>query len=440
MIENILSLLEFSINSGNLANVSENSFWQLFNNYQTQINQYKQKHNRIPIVFLIEKEIDRFLPAFFASVINQACLFLINPDWKKYEWQQIEQIVIADLIFGKLEYQFSLNEDKNNSPSFTGIMIPTGGTSGKIKFAIHTWQTLTASAQGFYHFFGQIPLNFYSCLPLYHVSGLLPIIRSLLSQGKLIVTSFQELKNNLLINDNYQDYFISFVPTQLQFFLDKNPLLLTKFKTILVGGAAIHLQQIILAQKYKIPIALTYGMTETASGISLLKSEKLSTNNYSSGEILPHAQVLITSECEGEGIIKIKSKSLFQGYYPQRQINQIFITDDIGYFDKQQNLHVLGRKSHVIITGGENVYPLEVEKAIFQTQLVEDVYVTGENDRYWGQIIIAFYTPKNDLITIEQIKSKLNETISKHKIPKKWYPIKKIPRNKQGKIILKSNY
>ena len=113
-------------------------------------------------------------------------------------------------------------------------MIATGGTSGKIKFAIHTWQTLTASAESFHCFFDSVPLHFYSCLPLYHVSGLMPVIRSFVSRGKTVCFGpFHYLKNNRSINDNYNDYFISFVPTQLQFFLDKQPDFLTKFKLIL---------------------------------------------------------------------------------------------------------------------------------------------------------------------------------------------------------------
>lgn len=82
------------------------------------------------------------------------------------------------------------------------------------------------------------------------------------------------------------------MPTQLQFFLDKNPFFLQQFKTILVGGASISPQQINLARTYNLPLALTYGMTETASGITILKPEYFTNNNNSSGQVLPHANII----------------------------------------------------------------------------------------------------------------------------------------------------
>ncbi len=410
---------------------SQGDFLSLVDYYRGQINQLVKIEEK-PIIFIAERESDRFLAAFFATVISKACVFLINPDWKINEWQQIEKIVKPDLIFGHIDYEFRRSH-QDNLTRLTGIMIPTGGTSGKIKFAIHTWETLLASAQGFYQFFNCLPLNFYSCLPLYHVSGLMPIIRSFISEGKLIVKPFQYLKKNLNITDNYQDYFISFVPTQLQFFLENNPLYLTKFNMILVGGASIYPQQISLAKKYNIPLALTYGMTETASGVTILMAKELRQNNHSNGKLLPHANIIIKDK--KQGVVIIKSKSLFKGYYPDLNAINFFNTDDIGYFDDQGYLYVLGRNSHKIITGGENVFPLEVETAILATGLVKDVYIIGEKDDYWGELITAYYVPKNDNITTIEIEINLKNNISSYKIPKKWYIVDQISHNKQGKII-----
>ena len=433
MEQNILSQLKTVAPQWQFYNPTDN-FLTLVDYYDRQINQ-QINITAQPIIFLAERKSDRFIAAFFASVINNTCLFLINPDWQTNEWQQVENIIQPDLIFGNINYQFKRIAANSSSHKdlkrFTGIMIPTGGTSGKIKFAIHTWETLRASAQGFYHFFDSSPLNFYCCLPLYHVSGLMPVIRSFISHGKLIVKSFKYLKNQTKITDDYQDFFISFVPTQLQFFLENNPLFLTKFKTILVGGSAIFPQQIFWIKKYNIPLALTYGMTETASGITILKPEELSENN-SNGKLLSHAQVVI--EEQNQGIIQIKSSSLFKGYYPQWKNIDLFITDDVGFLDNQQYLYLLGRNSHKIITGGENVFPLEIETAILATKLVKDIYITGEKDDYWGEIITAFYVPKNQEITNQEIEKKLKNSLISYKIPKKWYKVANINRNQQGKI------
>lgn len=401
------------------------------NHYLERINSHKNSE-KTPIIFIAETDAINFINAFFAGIISQSCLFLINPHWQQQEWQQIEEIVTPDIIFGEINYHFTTKP--KILPQFEGIMIPTGGTSGKIKFAIHTWKTLTASAMGFYQYFDSLPINSYCCLPLYHVSGLMQIIRSFLSNGSLIIHSFSYLKNNLDIIENYHDYFISLVPTQLQFFLENKPEYLQQFKIILVGGASIYPQQIELVNKYKLSLALTYGMTETASGISILTPDKLAIKNNSNGQILPHVEIVM--EKKTKDLIKIKSPCLFKGYYPHFNDADIFITDDVGYLDEDNFLYILGRNSKKIITGGENVFPLEIETAILSTGLVKDIHITATKDNYWGEVITAFYVPFNNNICEENIKEKLTSLITNYKIPKIWHKLDIIPRNSQGKINL----
>ncbi len=429
---------------------------ELIEKYFSLIN-IQKKVTKYPVIFLAEKDYQKFISAFFACIKNDVCLFLVNPNWGKQEWQQVENLVTPDLIFGEINYQFNYtNQEKNTR--FKGIMIPTGGTSGKIKFAIHTWQTLTNSAQSFFQFFDSLPIDSFCCLPLYHVSGLMQIIRSFISNGNLVINSFQDIKSNHQNLINYQDYFISLVPTQLQFFLDNNPSFLQKFKTMLVGGASISSQQIALAREYNFPLALTYGMTETASGITILKPDYFAKNNNSNGQVLPHANIILSNlsplnfplikkkqsplnptlirveDNKPQGIISIKATSLFKGYYPHYEEKEIYQTDDIGYVDEEGFLYILGRNSQKIITGGENVFPLEIERAILNTNLVKDVVIKAEKDPYWGDAIASFYVPIHQDIKPEQIKEKLKGEISNYKIPKIWYCIAEIPRNAQGKV------
>ncbi|BAQ66517.1 O-succinylbenzoic acid--CoA ligase [Geminocystis sp. NIES-3709] len=410
-------------------NNQEKKLSELVRDYLEKINVYKVKEKNL-IIFISEKNSINFIAVFFAGIISKSCLFLINSSWQEKEWQQIEKLATPDIIFGKINYSF--NSTQKKLPRFEGIMIPTGGTSGKIKFAIHTWETLMASAKGFYQYFNSVPINCYCCLPLYHVSGLMQVIRCFISRGNLVVNSFENIKNNLDIIEDYHDYFISLVPTQLQFFLDRKPEYLQQFKIILVGGASIYPQQIELIKRYNLSVALTYGMTETASGITILKPNDLRQDNSSNGQILPHAQVII--EDKKEGLIQIKSLSLFKGYYPNFKDMNIFTTDDIGYLDEDRFLYILGRNSNKIITGGENVFPLEIETAILATGLVKDIYITGKKDNYWGEVITAFYVPINNNICEKDLKLKLTSLIANYKIPKIWHKLDVIPRNSQGKI------
>jgi len=319
-------------------------------------------------------------------------------------------------------------------------MIPTGGTSGKIKFAIHTWSTLTGSYQGLLEYFNLEKINSFCLLPLYHVSGLMQFARSFLSLGELIILPYSSFKNNPILDFEYQSFFISLVPKQLHFFLDHYPDWLTQFQIVLLGGAKASLNLLEKAREKKIKLALTYGMTETASQIVTLKPQDFISQNNTVGKVLPHAQMMICDE-QGKklsnhqtGIIAIKAKSLFLGYYPHFNDSNIFLTDDLGYFDEQNYLHIIGRSSQKIITGGENVFPLEVETAILETQLIKDVVVIGVPDEQWGEVITAIYISPSNNFDLEKLKIILRKQLSVYKCPKHWLAVDQIPRTAMGKI------
>ncbi|HLP91376.1 MAG TPA: 2-succinylbenzoate--CoA ligase [Nostocaceae cyanobacterium] len=397
-----------------------------------------------PKIILAEREPVKFLASFIAACAANCPVFLCNPDWGKQEWEQVLELVQPDLILGIAKpdyYQFPISSSPFLLPH--SIMIPTGGSSGKIKFTIHTWETLMASVTGFKQYFNVKHINSFCILPLYHVSGLMQFIRSLTTNGKLIITTLKTLEIGENYNINPSDFFISLVPTQLQRCL-QNPQItqwLSKFNTVLLGGAPAWDELLETARLNKTRLAPTYGMTETASQIATLKPDDFLQGKASSGQILPHAQVIINNE-NGEilnvnqiGNIQIKASSLALGYYPQIWKNQdYFSVDDLGYLDAAGYLNIIGRNSDKIITGGENVYPAEIEAAIRKTQLVNDVCVIGIPDQYWGQAVTAIYIPQNSSISDLEIQAQLKNQLTKYKIPKYWLSLPTLPRNHQGKI------
>jgi O-succinylbenzoic acid--CoA ligase len=424
-------------------------FYKLVQAYIQQFNLSKNnlENNSTFKIILAEREPDKFLAIFLACIITKTLVFLANPDWKESEWQQVFELVDPDLIFG-LDQDFSINNTSiqktflvnNKYLNQSLVMIPTGGTSGKIKFAIHTWSTLTASHQGLREYFNLEKINSFCLLPLYHVSGLMQFVRSFLSLGELIILPYASFKNNPILAFEYQSFFISLVPKQLHFFLDNYPDWLTQFQIVLLGGAKASLNLLERSREKKIKLALTYGMTETASQIVTLKPQDFICQNNTVGKILPHAQMIICDEQGQElsnhqtGIIAIKSKSLFLGYYPNFNVSNIFLTDDLGYFDEQNYLHIIGRNSQKIITGGENVFPLEVETAILETQLVKDVVVIGVADEQWGEVVTAIYISPNNNFDLEKLKIILRKQLSAYKCPKHWFAVDQIPRTTIGKI------
>lgn len=387
-----------------------------------------------PKIIIAERSPVRFLASFIAAVASKCPVFLCNPDWSQQEWKQVFNLVQPDIILG-IDDNFSKSSIADfQLPIPNGIMIPTGGSSGKIKFAIHTWQTLTASVLGFTEYFQINTVNSFCILPLYHVSGLMQFIRCFTTKGKLVITESKKLEISQLPNINPSEFFISLVPTQLERIL-QNPDLtqwLSRFATVLLGGAPPWDNLLIKARFHQIRLAPTYGMTETASQIATLKPDEFLQGKFNSGKILPHAKIIIDNKSKN---IKIQSQSLALGYYPHIwEDADNFAVDDIGFLDDQGYLHILGRNSDKIITGGENVYPIEVESAIRKTNLVLDVCVIGIDDKYWGQALTAIYIPNNENISSLEIETQLRKQLSKFKIPKYWISLPDLPRNTQGKI------
>jgi O-succinylbenzoic acid--CoA ligase len=400
-----------------------------------------------PRVLLAERNPLRFLAGFIAATTAGCPVFLGNPDWVETEWQQVLNLVQPQLIWGQVPNSTPFISPSSPPANASGlIMIPTGGSSGQIRFTLHTWETLMASVQGFSKYF-QIPnIHSFCVLPLYHVSGLMQFLRSLTTGGRLVILPFKALETEPNLQIQPSEFFISLVPTQLQRLLNSHPIWLAEFKTVLLGGSPAWNELLENARFHKIQLAPTYGMTETASQIVTLKPADFLQGNNSCGQVLPHAKVTVHNST-GEiltanqtGLIAIQADSLCLGYYPNffSDLNGLqshtFQPDDLGFLDEQDYLHIVGRNSNKIITGGENVFPAEVEAAILATQLVKDVCVIGLPDSHWGQIVTAIYVPSHSQIFPDILQTVLKDKLSKFKQPKSWIPLGNLPRNAQGKI------
>lgn len=422
----------------------------LIDRYKTHlqtINQWIKLNKNYPKILISESDPILFLSAFMTAITAKCPIFLCNPQWGQQEWTQVYQIVKPNLLISQgqiLDYQNPLNSNHENLKSLT--MIPTGGTSGNIKFTVHHWDSLIASVQGVKQYFNVSAINSFCTLPLYHVSGLMQWMRSLLTDGQLIITSFKTVEAEEWINFNPTDYFISLVPTQLHRLLQSPSLThwLSQFQIVLLGGAPPWLELLEQSRLHQIPLALTYGMTETASQIVTLKPSDFLRGNNSCGQVLPHAEIKIYDKNGKElktnqtGIIKIKADSLMLGYYqdnfnPNLRINT-FTPDDLGYWDEQGYLTLVGRQTNKIITGGENVFPTEVEAVIRATGLVKDICVIGKPDQYWGEIVVAVYVPDSKEVSQAQLEQAILGKLSKFKHPKLWISVEQLPRNSQGKI------
>jgi o-succinylbenzoate---CoA ligase len=436
------------------------------NIYCDRLSPFTQQ-NQFPRILISQTDPIELLAGFMAACITECPVFLGNPNWSTQEWQWVLDLVQPHQIWGTVPIPTPPNPSTAEAQAKGWIMIPTGGSSGQIKFAIHTWSTLKSSVQGFQRFFGVDSINSCCVLPLYHVSGLMQFVRSLLTHGHLHIIPFASLLNHHSHEENQslsssplgkgglrgvvqdaetnglpQQYFLSLVPTQLQRLLqqpDRIPWL-QQFHAILLGGAPAWPTLLEQAKQHQLNLAPTYGMTETASQVVTLKPNAFLQGHSHAGQVLPHTHLEICDSTgqplapHKTGNIVVKATSLFQGYYPNHSPEATFKTDDLGYFDAQNHLHITGRNSRKIISGGENIFPEEVETALRSTGLVKDVYVTGLPDDQWGEAVVALYVPENPNITTQMLKDAIENPLSHYKHPKRWLSVGEISRNAQGKV------
>jgi O-succinylbenzoic acid--CoA ligase len=413
-----------------------------------EIRHYQQRSRYLPTILLAEAEPWQFLAGFVAACSLQCPVVLGSANWVEAEQQQVLQQTQPDLIWSDdwIATQAEASIQPPDRPLLQPgwILIPTGGSSGQIRFAVHTWSTLTASVQGFQHYFQVEQVNSCCVLPLYHVSGLMQFMRSFLSAGKFAVLPFKAIDTAMDWLEP-ADFFLSLVPTQLQRLLqrsDSSRLIewLREFRAVLLGGAPAWPELLETARHQNVRLAPTYGMTETASQVATLKPDDFLQGQTGCGQVLPHAQITILDAMGRSlpplqlGTIAIRAASLMLSYYPDGCVDSILQTDDVGFFDNAGYLHIVGRKSRKIITGGENVFPAEVEAAIRSTRLVSDVCVLGLPDADWGEVVTVAYVPITDKVTIAALQAAIEPHLCKVKRPKRWIKLEQLPRNLQGKV------
>lgn len=241
-------------------------------------------------------------------------------------------------------------------------------------------------------------------LPLFHVGGFATIIRTILSNSTLCIPKSQQHLSEA-INMTSPTH-ISLVPTQLKRLLENTSINWSSITCILLGGAPCPETIFQKAQEKKLPIFPTYGLTETASQIASPKP-------------LPHMKIKFSNQ----GEILTKGQSLFLGYLVKSLIHLPldkegwFNTKDLGKYDASGSLTIIGRKDRLIISGGENIHPEEIEKELTAIHSIESAKVTSEPCEEFGQKVIAYIHP---LKNIDDIKQQLKNKLPRYKIPKEF--------------------
>ena len=305
-------------------------------------------------------------------------------------------------------------------------IIFTSGSSGQSKAALHTFGNHYYSALG-----SNENISFTTgdrwllSLPLYHVGGLAMFFRALVSGGALVISDSKESTSETI--EKYKVTHVSLVATQLYRLLNenRNSIALARLKAILLGGSAIPQSLIRQAVELNLPIYTSYGSTEMSSQITTTPPKADVESLLTSGKLLNYRELKFSPDEE----ILVKGKTLFQGYVEKKSLyrntsaDNWFPTGDIGKFDAEGFLIVLGRKDNMFISGGENIQPEEIEKWLNQIENVVQAIVTKVEDKEFGWRPVAFIEMSKDVSIDESvIQSYLRQHLAGFKIPDYFFP------------------
>ena len=285
------------------------------------------------------------------------------------------------------------------------LVMSTSGTTGAAKGVVLTHDALRASADASNRALAVSPNDHWlSCLPLSHVGGLSVVIRALLSGTPLTVhESFHapDVERAALEGCTL----VSLVPTTLRR-IDSD-----LFRTILLGGSAAP------GDRPKNVVA-TYGLTETGSGVVY------------DGRPLDGVEVQISDS----GEVLLRCPMLMRGYRDGStsiDADGWLHTGDAGTFEAG-SLGVIGRLDDLIKSGGEKVWPEEVEKVIRRTMPITDFCITGVDDPEWGQKVILVTTQSD--IRLDEIRAKVKENLPAYCAPKEIVVVEALPATSLGKV------
>ncbi len=346
-----------------------------------------------------------------------------------------------------LSHTSSVFHDVASDWEDTAAILYTSGTTGRSKGAMLTQANLASNALALIELWQFTPNDtLLHALPVYHTHGLFVGMNTvLLSGGKLLF--HRKFNAEAVVRDLPKANCFMGVPT---FYTRLLPLLTkenTRHMRLFISGSAP-----LLAETHKEfetqtghAILERYGMTET---------NMIASNPYEGarragtvGFALPHVDIKITDAASGtelsdgqDGMIEVRGPNVFQGYWrnpektrEDKRDNGFFITGDLGRIDEQGYLVISGRAKDLIITGGFNVYPKEIEEQIDALEGVIESAVIGLPHRDFGEAVTAVIATTAQLDETA-ILAELKTQLGGFKIPKRIIFVTDLPRNAMGKV------
>ncbi|WP_099160038.1 o-succinylbenzoate--CoA ligase [Virgibacillus ndiopensis] len=345
---------------------------------------------------------------------------------------------------GKLEErQVELQSEIRLDDVFT--IIYTSGTTGFPKGVMHTYGNHWWSAMGSALNLGiDSKDKWLATLPIFHIGGLSIFIKSVIyGMPVYLVEKF----NEQVVHDAIMERGVTIVSV-VTVMLKRLVELVGRnhypdaFRCMLLGGGPAPKPLLEKAKANNIPVFQSYGMTETSSQIVTLSPTDALKKLGSAGKPLFPAQLKIErTKDDPVGEIFVKGPMVANGYFNKEVATTNafqhgwLATGDLGYLDDDGFLYVVDRRKDLIISGGENIYPTEIESVLSGLEQLSEVGVVGKDDETWGQVPVAFVVAKDNMITGNDVITYARDYLAKYKIPKQVYFVDRLPRNASNKLV-----
>jgi len=330
------------------------------------------------------------------------------------------------------------------------VVLASGGTGGRLALVAHDTGSLGAAARGYLAAVGG-PLKAIGVLPLWHVSGLMPVIRAAVGGGDWREADYRELGSGCGLD--LEGATVSLVPTQLARLLEVPRAVdgLRRARLVLVGGAAAEQGLRQRAVAAGLPLALSYGMTETAAAVAIAGPGPEAVAAVPAATLLAGVGLQLSplptdrSVCSGgdgqiclDGPMVARARWTDAAGWAELPLLSAgcrrWLTGDRGRLDAAGRLQILGRLDNLINTGGEKVDPAVVLAVIQACGLVDDAWVAGTPDPDWGECVIAWVVPTAPDVTPARLADAVRPLLPPHARPKRWHLLASLPRTPTGKI------
>ena len=345
-------------------------------------------------------------------------------------------------------------------PDDLAAILYTSGTTGRSKGAMLTHQNLMSNAKALAELW-QFTENdvLLHALPIFHTHGLFVAVNTCAHAGASMI--FQSaFKVDTIIDALPHATVLMGVPTFYTRLLGAPAFtkdLVSSIRLFVSGSAPLLAEtHIAFEDRTGHRILERYGMTETNMNASnpYLGERRAGTV----GHPLPGVDIRITEPATGEpvaqgetGIIEVRGPNVFKGYWnmPEKtaeelRANGFFITGDLGMFDQDGYLHIVGRQKDLIISGGYNIYPKEIEVQLDEIPSIVESAVIGVHNADFGESVVAYVVTEGGIdVQYEQILEQIKPHLARFKLPREIIVVDELPRNTMGKVqknILRERY